>query len=46
MPFIAALIILPLNKQMALGLNEMTVFGLLIAGSYFTYFLYVLNAIE
>jgi hypothetical protein len=45
-PFFVALTVLPLNKLLAWGLDEMTLFCVLIVASFFTYFLYVLNAID
>ena len=46
LPFIVALIVLPLNKLLTLGLDELTLFSVLIVANFFTYFLYVLNAID
>jgi len=46
LPFIAGLLVFPINKRLGLGLNELHVVIVLIAGNLFTYFLYVLNAID
>ena len=46
LPFIASLAVFPINKHFGLGLNELTVYTVLIAANLFTYFLYVLNAID
>jgi len=46
LPFIASLLVFPINKRLELGLNEYNVYLMLIVGNFFTYFLYVLNAID
>jgi len=46
LPFFASLVVFPLNKHLGLGLDEYNVYMVLIACNFFTYFLYVRNAID